>query len=133
MFYTVCPPHHKFKHTNEEYDRPPYRADIIKTSWSFETIGLIHSMDCVKRKCAFQHAQNAQIQIILCMRKVSSGRALCSPLIHFNYPMILLADNEGPNQTARMRRLIWAFVVSLCPKTRFRMERPNYYVKIEFR
>ena len=25
--------------------------------------------------------------------------------------MILLVDNEGPDQTARMRRLIWAFAV----------------------
>ena len=25
--------------------------------------------------------------------------------------MILLADSEGPDQTARMRRLIWAFAV----------------------
>ena len=29
-----------------------------------------------KRKRAFEHAQNAQIQIILCMRKVSSGPLL---------------------------------------------------------
>ena len=29
--------------------------------------------------------------------------------------MILLADNEGPDQTARMRRLIWAFAVCIFP------------------
>ena len=34
--------------------------------------------------------------------------------------MILLADSEGPDQTARMRRLIWAFAVRKCPKARFR-------------
>ena len=34
------------------------------------------------------------------------------------------ADSEGPDQTARMRRLIWAFAVRICPKTRFRMARP---------
>ena len=35
--------------------------------------------------------------------------------------MILLADShgEGPDQTARMRRLIWDFAVRLCPKMRF--------------
>ena len=31
--------------------------------------------------------------------------------------MILLVDSEGPDQTARMRRLIWAFDVRMCPRT----------------
>ena len=37
--------------------------------------------------------------------------------------MTLLADSDGPDQTARMRGLIWAFAVRiiLCPKTHFRM------------
>ena len=38
--------------------------------------------------------------------------------------MILLADIEGPEQTARMRSLFWAFAVRICPKTRFRMAQP---------
>ena len=38
--------------------------------------------------------------------------------------MILLADNEGPDQTARMRRLIWAFAVRICPQTRFHIAQP---------
>ena len=29
--------------------------------------------------------------------------------------MILLAVSEGPDQTARMRRVIWAFAVRICP------------------
>ena len=33
--------------------------------------------------------------------------------------MILLAGSEGPDQPARMRRLIWAFAVRISPKTRF--------------
>ena len=33
--------------------------------------------------------------------------------------MILIADSEGPGQTARMRSLIWAFAVRICPKTFF--------------
>ena len=37
------------------------------------------------------------------------------------YRMSLLADSEGPDQTARMRRLIWAFIVRRCLKTRFLM------------
>ena len=39
--------------------------------------------------------------------------------------MILLADSEGPDQTARKRRLIWAFAVRINPKTRFRMVWPR--------
>ena len=31
--------------------------------------------------------------------------------------MILLVNSEGPEQTAWMRRLIWAFAVCICPKT----------------
>ena len=43
------------------------------------------------------------------------------------YSMILLVDSEGPDQTARMRRLIWAFAGRICPeKTRFRMARPKF-------
>ena len=35
--------------------------------------------------------------------------------------MILLEDSEGLDQTARMRRLVWAFAVRIYSKTRFRM------------
>ena len=41
------------------------------------------------------------------------------------YTMILAADCECPDQTAPMHRLIWAFDVRICPKTRFRMARPK--------
>ena len=42
--------------------------------------------------------------------------------------MILLADykgpdhtaRKGPDQIARMRRLVWAFAVRICPETHFR-------------
>ena len=51
---------------------------------------------------------------------------LCSPFIHSvaSREMILLADSEGPDQTAQMRKLIWAFSVRLYPKTRLSMARP---------
>ena len=39
-------------------------------------------------------------------------------------PMILLADSAGPDQTARMHRLIWVFAVRIYPKIRFCMELP---------
>ena len=44
--------------------------------------------------------------------------------------MIRLAESEGPDQTTPMRSLIWAFAVRTCPKTRFRMARPNYKSKV---
>ena len=39
------------------------------------------------------------------------------------YPMIVLADSDGPEQTARMRSLIWAFAVRIYRKIRFRISR----------
>ena len=36
------------------------------------------------------------------------------------FPMILLADSEGSDQTARIRRLIWAFAVRICPAPRLK-------------
>ena len=42
-----------------------------------------------------------------------------------------LVDSEGSDQTARMRRLIWAFAVRICPKTRSCMARPMQYANIE--
>ena len=38
--------------------------------------------------------------------------------------MILLADSEGSDQAEGVRRLIWAFAVRICLKTRFHMARP---------
>ena len=43
--------------------------------------------------------------------------------------VILLAKSEGPDQTARMRRLVWAFAVRICLKTCFRMSRPILYLR----
>ena len=40
--------------------------------------------------------------------------------------LILLADTEGPDQSARTCRLILAFPVSACQKTRFRMAQPIF-------
>ena len=68
----------------------------------------LDKMHLVKRKIAFEHAQNGQIKIILCMRNVAYGHLLCN----LQYLMILLADSKGQDQTARMRRLIWAFAAA---------------------
>ena len=40
------------------------------------------------------------------------------------YQMILFVDSEGPDQTAQMCSLIWAFAVRICPKTGFCMTWP---------
>ena len=32
--------------------------------------------------------------------------------------MILLAEIDIPDQSERMRRLVWSFAVHICPKTR---------------
>ena len=60
--------------------------------------------------------KNVQHHTILRMRKVSSGPLLSS---HTLCSIQWLADSEGPDQNARMRRLIWAFALRLSPKTRF--------------
>ena len=66
---------------------------------------------------SFKHAPNAQIQIILCMHQVLSGYSASG-------------QSECPDQTARMRRLIWILAVLILPKTRFRMTRPILYYEI---
>ena len=60
------------------------------------------------------------------MRKVSSRH--CSPLIHSIVSNYTVSGHEGPDQTAHMRSLIWAFTVHICPKTHFRMARPNVII-----
>ena len=45
--------------------------------------------------------------------------------------MVLFADSESPSQTARMRRLIRAFAVRICPKTRFCLVRPSVYQRYQ--
>ena len=42
--------------------------------------------------------------------------------------MILFADSEEPDWTARIRRLLWAFTVRIFPKTRFRRVRPIFEI-----
>ena len=57
------------------------------------------------------------------MLKVSSGHLLSIDAFNSVQLILLLAYSEGPDQTAQMRRLIWAFAVRICPMTRFRMAR----------
>ena len=65
-----------------------------------------------KQRSVFEHAQNANIQIILRAHKVFI-RAFALRSYNIYYIMILFAGGEGPDQTARMRRLIWASAVRI--------------------
>ena len=69
-------------------------------------------MGRAKRKRVFELAQNAHIQIHL-TRTQCLIRAFALNWYILLCPMILLADSEGSDQTARMRRLIWAFAVHI--------------------
>ena len=53
---------------------------------------MLNEMDRVKQKCAFEHVQNMQIQIILHMRKVLSGPLLS---IHTFYNIISMDFVSG--------------------------------------
>ena len=61
-------------------------------------------------KYVSEHAQNAH-RIIPRMRKVSFEHLLSIDTFYC-IQMILLADSEGPDQTAR----IWAFAIRACPE-----------------
>ena len=69
----------------------------------------------------FKHAQNAQIYI----HPTHAQSRIRLFALHWYILWcltILLVDNEDPDRTARtarMRRLISAFVVRICPKTSF--------------
>ena len=72
----------------------------------------------------YEHAQYAQIRIILRMHKVSSGHLLSIHTLHPSSDSV--SGQWRPSQTARIQRLIWTFVVCICPKTRFRMALPTW-------
>ena len=76
-------------------------------------------MGRVKQKDVFEHMQNAEIQTSRACAKFHPG--VCLECIH----SIMSNDSEGPDQTARVRRLISAFAVRICPKTHLCMARPK--------
>ena len=73
-----------------------------------------------KQQFVFEHAQNAQI-LIHATHAQMRIRAFALHCYILWCPLILLADSKDPDQTARMRRLILAFAVRMCPKKHFRM------------
>ena len=88
---------------------------IVRECWTRNfNIVFQHHLGIIKQKSASEHAQNVRIHIILHMPKVSAGHLLSIETFYTKYPIILFADSEGPDQTAWMRRLIWAFTVCIC-------------------
>ena len=58
---------------------------------------------------AFEHVQNAQIQIIMCIPKLLNG-----PFSLFVIHNDSVSDGEGFDQALKMHRLVWAFAVRIC-------------------
>ena len=56
---------------------------------------------------------NARVWTVLRMRRLYSLKHSTLPNVSVN------GDSKGPDQPARMRRLIWAFAVHICPKIHF--------------
>ena len=74
-------------------------------------------------KTCLRAVQNVRIHVILPRRKCSSGHLLSTETL-YSIQWFYLADCEGPDQTAQMRRLVWAFTIRICPKKHFRLARP---------
>ena len=68
-----------------------------------------------------------------CTKSVESGhlahaQSIIRPLLSisiFCSIQLFCKRTVKTNQTAQMRRLIWAFAVRICPKSRYRMPRPT--------
>ena len=69
-------------------------------------VSLIMTFEPRPAKSAFEHAQ-------------SITQAFALHLYILQYPLILFADSEGPDQTAQMCRVIWTFAVCIFPNTGF--------------
>ena len=103
-------------------ERNKHKVEDVLSSHFEETETSVRS--CYGKKALFgprQLKKKPLFRSSCACAKYHSG--LLSPYILY-YPMILLVDKGGPDQTAWMRRLIWAFAVPICLKTHFRMGRP---------
>ena len=71
-------------------------------------------------KCADSHYQVHAQRLIRVF-------ALHWYMLWHRYQMILLADSEGPDQTERMRSLVWAFICPHMPKDTFLHDAAHLY------
>ena len=76
---------------------------------------IITYMNYTVRKRIFGHVRPAKIQISLRICAVWSDSSLGAFGIA-KYAKFLHADNEDSDQTARMRRLIWVFLLAHTPE-----------------
>ena len=72
-------------------------------------------MEREAKKCLRVHAKCAGSHHPALVQSIIRAFALYSYILL--YPLILLADSEGPDQTAHPRSLIRAFTIRICPKT----------------
>ena len=75
-------------------------------------------MDHTKWKGVFKHAQNALYSSSTCSK---SHLGICSPFEHSIVSNNYVSKNVGPDQTAKICSLIWAFTGHKCLKTCFRI------------
>ena len=73
-------------------------------------------------KCVFRESKDPDQQAEI----YSLIRNLYIVCYVLQYPLVLQADKEGPDQTAPMRMLIWAFPVCISPKIGLRMAWPIF-------
>ena len=71
-----------------------------------------------KRKGTSNMRKWREIRLSCACAKYHPGPEFCSYILF--YQMILSADSKGSDPRKRMRRLIWASCIRICPKKRFR-------------
>ena len=99
-------------HEKAQESRPLHTQAVLL---DFDRTYLFGILAAPNEKGVFEHAKNAQLH---------PGK--CSPVIHsiVSNDSVSRQHSKGPYRSVRMRRLIQAFAVRICPKTRFCMARP---------
>ena len=107
--YSLVAPH--------QYASNEYPQHVFMENWRPL---IVHYLDRIKwKKSAFEHVQMHRCRSFCTWTSFISSFALHSYIL--SYPMILLADSEGPDQTVWMWELIWALAACICSKTGFPM------------
>ena len=61
-------------------------------------------------------------------QRLRSDQSLVGALCIANESMAPHADNEGSDQTVQLRRLIWVFILRICPKVHFLVLWQTYWI-----
>ena len=95
---------------------------------SISKVAVLHRFYCIH----YNGPRQAKICLRTCAECTDSDSpracakthpGICFPLIHSVVSNDSVSGQQDPDQTAQMSRLIWAFAVRICQKTRFRMAR----------